>query len=242
MPALRAWKIHHKGETRYIKRELNKGVRALTKAQQRVCRWMSMDMLRPARVVWRMGEEQQRLEEFRARGILVPTIIEAGNDYLILSDIGPSLTQVMKSLTDEKQRLALAIKGLEQLKVIHGKGLCHGRPLLKDMTLMPGTNEIGTLDFEEDTLAVMSPEAARTRDYFLFFCSSARHLSNESLRALAQHVDWTAPNIDAVQLKRFLKLLAPLAWMVHHWTPLTQLSEIDSAARAILILKGALKR
>ncbi|MBL4767998.1 MAG: hypothetical protein JKY94_09835 [Rhodobacteraceae bacterium] len=115
-------------------------------------------------------DEATRLRAFRAASVRVPDVLEVTDKHIVLSDCGPQLLGILRETTDRHSRQKLLEKAMRNLADLHVQGLTHGRPHLKDMTLLEGN--IFLLDLEENPLAVMSLGAAQARDVWLLLASS----------------------------------------------------------------------
>lgn len=120
-----------------------------------------------------LAAETNRINIFKQNGILTPNILAQTDDMLILSSIGTDLPTVINNTPDINDRIALMKNAATALAGLHNQGIVHSRPYIRDMT-WNGT-QIGFLDLEEDSSAVMPFPAAQSRDIWLFLCSIARH-------------------------------------------------------------------
>ncbi|MCK0141921.1 hypothetical protein [Aliiroseovarius sp. F20344] len=84
---------------------------------------------------------------FANAGVPVPEIVAEGENFIVTTDCGPTLSHILvKQLgTDAERSEAFNAAGVELAKM-HAKGLTHGRPAVKDMC-WDGQN-IALLDFE----------------------------------------------------------------------------------------------
>ncbi|MFT5344072.1 MAG: hypothetical protein ACI9BH_003297, partial [Paracoccaceae bacterium] len=120
-----------------------------------------------------LRDEAARLKTFKAAAVRVPDVLEITDDHIVLSDCGPQLRGVLQDTTDRQDRQALLEMAVRNLADLHAQGLTHGRPHLKDMTLLGG--QIYLLDLEEDPLAVMQLGYAQARDIWLVLASSTEY-------------------------------------------------------------------
>lgn len=143
-------------------------------------------------------EEADRLKNFSALSVVVPEVLTVTNDSIILSDCGPHLRHVLKTTSDKQDVESLLKKATGNLAGLHAKGLVHGRPHLKDMTLKDD-GSVCLLDLEEDPLKVMSLEAAQARDIWLLLSSCAEFCDSplDDLQSLLTlYRDTITNNID----------------------------------------------
>lgn len=116
-------------------------------------------------------DEATRLKTFKAASVRVPDVLKTAEDHIILADCGPQLRRTLQATTDKQDRQKLLEKAMINLAGLHAKGLTHGRPHLKDMTLLDG--QIYLLDLEENPLSVMGLGYAQARDVWLLLASSS---------------------------------------------------------------------
>lgn len=136
--------------------------------------------LRPTTAAGGIGSlhaEAARLRRFAEAGVCVPEVLEETDTFITLSDCGPQLRGVLRETTDFEDRLKLLEQAMRTLAQLHNKGLAHGRPYLKDMTLKETAenlpSQIYLLDLEEDPTAIMKVESAQARDVWLLLSSCA---------------------------------------------------------------------
>lgn len=92
--------------------------------------------------------ERAALTLFRERGLHVPQVLARTETALLLSDTGPTLSDLLRRLSPgEPGRQQLAANAGEGLAVLHKRDLFHGRPALRDLTYTPEFG-LGFLDFE----------------------------------------------------------------------------------------------
>ncbi|MEB3702947.1 APH/ChoK domain-containing protein [Candidatus Bealeia paramacronuclearis] len=111
--------------------------------------------------------EVDRIHHLHAQDVFVPNILEKTSQWIVLSDLGPTLDSLMAlaSLEDKKK---LGIQAAGALAALHQKGQWHGRGEIRDMTLTT-SREIGFIDFEENPNGPLSVKQAR--DFLLFLFS-----------------------------------------------------------------------
>ncbi|WP_182084096.1 serine/threonine protein phosphatase [Aureimonas sp. ME7] len=116
------------------------------------------------------SRELRKYAAFRRAGIAVPEIVEADAHSLTIGDAGPSVEVLVKRLAQARDTAGqdeLLVRVAASLGAIHGAGLCHGRPHLRDVAA-PG-EEIVWFDFEEEPEATMPVADAQARDVWLLF-------------------------------------------------------------------------
>lgn len=115
-------------------------------------------------------QEAARLKAFAAASVRVPEVFEIADEHIVLSDCGPQLRHILQHSDDVSFKWQLLEKAMTNLAELHGHGLTHGRPHLKDMTLL--ADQIYLLDLEENPVAVMDLKYAQARDVWLLLASS----------------------------------------------------------------------
>lgn len=117
--------------------------------------------------------EQRRLQELHALGIRVPEVIAAGDDSLLLSDLGPTLASRLRA-ADPGLAQSLTGSAIDAVASVHERGAYLGQPLARNLTV-DGLGRVGFLDFEEDPGEVMSLADAQARDWLLFAAGISRY-------------------------------------------------------------------
>jgi tRNA A-37 threonylcarbamoyl transferase component Bud32 len=157
--------------------------------------------------------EARILRKLRGLGVLVPDVIDSGESWLAISDNGGILqTRIEEDLDagDIDQVKGHILDAANALARLHGSGLSHGAPLLRNMTIRDD-GDIGFIDFEEDPNARMPVVDAQARDVLLFIFSIQREFKKrpEWLRAGWQAYADAVGN-DAPQLKPLRKVIGLL--------------------------------
>ncbi len=125
--------------------------------------------------------EQRRLLELAARDVRVPSIIGEGETYLLLSDIGQTLSARLRTLLSQggrgsEQAHALVNAAARALAEVHARGGYIGQPLARNLTV-DEHGRIGFIDFEEDPGEIMSVQQAQIRDWLVFAAGTSRYFS-----------------------------------------------------------------
>lgn len=178
-------------------------------------------------------QEMQRLTYLKNHHICVPTVLDHTPHYLILSDLGPSFTDLLKEAMDP---LALLSKAALGIAALHQKGHYCSTGLLRDLTLF--RTNIGFLDAEEDLGTVMNISAAQTRNVLMFwlsavrYCRSAAQLEELIRLSLTQEPAVVLHHLQALTpLFRLLKGCSPFI----SWIGGRDLREAASLARALMM-------
>lgn len=152
--------------------------------------------------------ECSKMAAFRAAGFAVPEVIYRSGATLILSDVSPILTQQLFGAPEEEKRESLA-KLFSALGRVHGAGLVHGRPHLRDVSVQNG--EICFFDFEEAPETAMPLADAQARDLWLLMLPLVDWAPDEETRIVCLKT-WlaTAPSPAVLALIRFLGFCRPV--------------------------------
>lgn len=175
--------VEHEGRPAWRKRYGGGSRRLRLRLLDRVVLGLGVPVLRPpprhagdaARRV-----EQRRLQELRASGVNVPQVLEAGDGFLVLGDMGPTLAWRLKQVDPEGAGRLLAAAA-QAVAGVHAAGLYLGQPLARNITL-DATGRIGFLDFEEDPGEVLPIVQAQARDWLVFAAGVARHAPFDEVR------------------------------------------------------------
>lgn len=163
-----------------------------------------------------LESEAAVLRKLSALGVLVPDLIDVGENWIAIGDNGGILqTQIDEDLHkgDEGAVKSRVIDAGTALAGLHASGLAHGAPLLRNMTIRDD-GKIGFIDFEEDPNARMPIVDAQARDILLFVFSIQREFKKrpELLRAGWQaYVAAAGSNApQLVPLRKIIRLLRPV--------------------------------
>ncbi len=122
-----------------------------------------------------LQREAHRLNLLRDKGFPVPQVLLSRENYLVMTDIGPS---VKYWLTEagipalERQRVLMACAAA--LAELHQQNRWHGRPALRDLCW--DGKQIGFIDFEEDPHQYLSIDQCMARDVLIFVHGLYRYL------------------------------------------------------------------
>lgn len=215
-------RLHLEGERAWLK-QYGEDRRVLRlRAMDWVVRKLGVTPLRPPpRHIGAAGRdvEQRRLDELSQLDVHVPQVLGQGKDCLILSDLGQTLAQRLRSAAPGEAR-ALLVAAVSAIAQVHARGGYLGAPVARNLTV-DEDGRIGFLDFEEDPGEVMPLLQAQTRDWLVFTAGVARHapfdeieLSAILAQALRREPDILRDALGhAVDRLSFLK--ATTRWLGH---------------------------
>jgi tRNA A-37 threonylcarbamoyl transferase component Bud32 len=166
--------------------------------------------------------ERNALTDLARLGVPVPTIVAEGADYIVMTSGGPSLNTLLTQrwLTSEARVDAFRAAG-RALASMHNKGLCHGRPSLKDI-LWDG-QAVTFIDFERSSVS-RTTDRGPAMD-LLFFVHAG-------IRAGRGMTDEMAGAIDAYQTDDARGTWAAAQRIAAHWTWVTGLSRLLTLRRS----------
>lgn len=141
----------------------------------------------------RLGNEEQlhyeaeRLRTMRAQGQAVPEVVVVSDDHLIMQDVGPPLTQVMRTL-DPTGQAELVCRVAAELAEFHRRGHWHGGAQLRNHTQSDG--RLYRIDFEEPLDRTLSLPARQAMDLMLLVHSATaiKAFDGEQRRLLCRNL------------------------------------------------------
>lgn len=165
------------GRRAWIKRYSDEARRIRLWMLARVVSWLGLAALRPPPRgdAQRMRQtEERRIGELKADAVRVPDVLGGGEDFVLLSDLGQTLSQHLRkaSPSEAEQLITAAVRAIA---AVHARGAYLGQPLARNITV-DTEGRIGFLDFEEDPGEVMGLAEAQTRDWLIFSAGCARHV------------------------------------------------------------------
>jgi tRNA A-37 threonylcarbamoyl transferase component Bud32 len=210
-PYERILKLEHDGRLIWIKQYNESKVRTWHRIQRAVTSLIPIGIFKTTVSDFNsLTGEAIRLRKFREKDIPVPEVIYARPGLCAVYDVGGGFREKLRSIDNPNERLSLLKQATLNLANMHQAGLCHGRPLLKDMTWDNGV--IYFIDLEEDPLRVMSLAQAQARDIWLFLNGCVPFVSDgeDDLAILfgiyAEHMSADT----RAELKRLVRWLKPL--------------------------------
>ncbi|GHG66929.1 hypothetical protein GCM10010919_15190 [Alishewanella longhuensis] len=122
-----------------------------------------------------LEREAVRLKLMHVKGFRVPEVLLATPNYLVLSDVGPSLKYwLTKSTISVNERRHILLEAAAALAQLHQNRYWHGRPALRDLCW--DGKQIGFIDFEEDPHQMLSIDQCMVRDLLIFVHGLYRYL------------------------------------------------------------------
>lgn len=114
------------------------------------------------------GFERERaaLKFLAEKSVPVPLIAAEGDDFMVLTDVGPSLYHIVGNRsTPPSERTRALVAAAQALAKLHSKDIAHGRPAIRDLSFLNG--KISFLDFE-NFIPATATERRKFRDLLIF--------------------------------------------------------------------------
>ena len=175
--------------------------------------------------------EQEMIERLAALGVRVPEIIEAGEQGLVLSDLGPTLASRCRNADSPEEREALVESGMAAISDLHARGGHASQAFARNLTV--DAQGVGFIDLEEDPSRVMPLPAAQARDWLFFVHSTARYLREEPQRYLSLLVPRLRAEPQAVRVE-IMRAARAMSWLAMFAMPFGH--RAHQAAVAVQIL------
>lgn len=171
------------GRSAWLKRYSDEARRLRLWLLGRIVRWLGIAALLPPPRgdAERMRDtELRRIRQLQSEQVRVPQVLGEGEGYLLLSDLGETLSVRLRN-ADPETAEHLLTAAVQAIARVHRRGAYLGQPLARNITI-DSQGRIGFLDFEEDPGEVMSLGQAQTRDWLIFCAGAARHLPFDEQR------------------------------------------------------------
>lgn len=124
-----------------------------------------------------LAGEAKRLQLLGSLGFNVPRVLVASEEYLVLSDVGPSLKYwLTEAQPDTEQRREILLQAAAALAGLHQHNRWHGRPALRDLCW--DGKQISFIDFEENPHQQLSIDQCMVRDVLIFIHGLYRYLEH----------------------------------------------------------------
>lgn len=180
--------------------------------------------IKPSPKVDSHGAVERQLRKSKAflgARIPVPSIAFANSKLIVSRHAGQTALAKLDDLKLHGDRVGhgeLLARTMRLLAKLHSKGLCHGRPHLRDIFITG--EDLGVMDFDEEPEAVMPLAMAQARDVWLMSLSVADLAIEPSAseEALIQYrTNAPKETLDALdELMRFWHpLVSSISWTRH---------------------------
>ena len=189
-----------------------------------------------------LQRELKKAQDFRDAGFLTPQIMAVKHNIVAMKDAGTAFQEYLAPVAAKDADLydKLLCEWAGQYGKLHAKGLCHGRPHLRDIIFQ--NNQWIFLDFEEQPEDVMPLATAQARDLLLIFHVLSRKIRVESnlekaLLAYSKH----APREVLIALHKILQDIEPIIKLAKFLSKLHSGSDIKRFISATDFLKQNLE-
>ncbi|USO01111.1 MAG: hypothetical protein H6849_03340 [Alphaproteobacteria bacterium] len=216
-PTSSVCKITHEDKTYWVKRPESKKFAQSVVWRMRILQWLiPLRMLKPqvfTSPTALMNQEVSRLQTFHQAGISVPRLVYRAQNTLILTDVGMNVEILLRIDTSPDTRIRLLKKVVRAIKILHTKGLYHGRLLLKDVSYKNG--RVSFLDLGEAFCGHMDIYEAQARDILLFMYAALPFINNDH-KILQEILGYYGEYSDTVieKLRTTRRYLIPVYWLI----------------------------
>lgn len=158
-----------------------------------VARGLGLDVLRPVPNLGgeaAIATEARRLRDLAARGVLVPQLLAAQTDALLISDVGGENLLVRISAQAREGSLQHWQLGLEAIAQAHARGAYLSQAFARNMVIHEN-GDIAFIDFEDDPGDYLPVIACQCRDWLCYLQSSAWPIAENQLIPAAKII-WQA--------------------------------------------------
>jgi len=158
--------------------------------------------------------EVSHIKKVAVRGVLVPEVVAVNVGWILLSDIGMPLFDLVDQAPSVEEKEQFLTLGASSLSSLHNLDGWHGTGQLRDMTYRDG--QIGFIDFEENVGEAMRPAAAQARDLLRFLISAVRFDAGDGklLEKIVQAYEKNAPQAIWPEVRSLLRVLGVLAFLL----------------------------
>lgn len=224
------------GERVWIKPARHRTSRAWHLLHAAVARLLRLSLFRPP--VYRTGRDQiageaRRLAALAARGLPVPVVRAHFPDYLVLSDNGQSIHDMLFRL-DHGARLDLLAAALDFVLDVHRRGAWHGACQVRNITRRE--DGFGLIDFEDDMEGAAPLATLQARDIVQFMMSAARHLDRDQVSAIGALLGHAAKASSVDTRAELERLARRLRFLRHAARPMGMRLGRDGRDLAVLVL------
>ncbi|QLE85895.1 MULTISPECIES: serine/threonine protein phosphatase [Shewanella] len=182
-----------------------------------------------------LHKEIATLQSLAAKGAAVPQLVSHGSHYLVVADVGRTVTQwAYDPKTPKVQLQQVVVDSAIALAELHQLGLAHGRPALRDISWQDG--QVAFIDFEANQ-SQQDIHDQQVRDLLVYIHSLYRYIGEhedivdaaiEAYRQAQGETIWQAARVKmkAWQWANWIvaplkniggKDLRPIYWLLKHF-------------------------
>lgn len=165
-----------------------------------------------------LGNEADLLSRLAAAGLRAPTLLERGDHWLLMSELGQTTLDSRIRGADPVARLAYWQQGADYVQQVHRAGLYLSQAFARNL-VWSAEHGLGAIDFEDDPISVMSLTQAQIRDWLPFLFSTAIYFK-DGLPTLCAVVRDTLEQEDGAVRHGVYTALRRTAWLHSlRWLP-----------------------
>lgn len=165
-----------------------------------------------------IANEADRLTRLTAAGLRVPALLERGDHWLLMSDLGQTTLDSLIRGADPTARLAYWQQGAGYIQRVHRAGQYLSQAFARNL-VWAAEQGLGAIDFEDDPVIAMPLAQAQVRDWLPFLFSTAIYFK-DGLPALSATVRDALEQEDAAVRYGVYRALHRTAWLRSlRWLP-----------------------
>ena len=158
-----------------------------------------------------IGNEADRLNRLTAAGLRAPALLERGDHWLLMSDLGQTTLDSLIRGAGPAARLAYWRQGADYIRQVHRAGQYLSQAFARNL-VWSAEHGLGAIDFEDDPITAMPLAQAQVRDWLPFLFSTAIYFKN-GLPALCATVHDALEQEDAAVRHAVYTALRRTAWL-----------------------------
>jgi hypothetical protein len=184
----------------------------------RLLRQPSMQPVRPHGGAAGIRNEIDRITALTAAGLRVPRLLDHGEHWLLISDLGHvTLESLIRHAAAEAQ-LAYWQRGADYILQAHRAGQYLSQAFARNLVWSPD-HGLGAIDFEDDPIGAMPLVDAQIRDWLPYFFSTAI-IFKSRLPALCDAIQAVLLQEDAAVRDGVVDAMRRTAWLrALRWLP-----------------------
>lgn len=162
--------------------------------------------------------EIERLNALAAAGLNVPTLLDHGEHWLLISDLGHTTLESLIRHSEGEAQLAHWKRGADYLLQAHRAGQYLSQAFARNLVSSPDGG-LGAIDFEDDPIGAMPLAAAQVRDWLPYLFSTAIYFKTR-LPELCEATRAALAQEDAAVRDGVLRAMRRTAWLrALRWLP-----------------------
>lgn len=184
----------------------------------RLLRMPSMQPVRPHGGAAGIRNEIDRLTALASAGLRVPCLLDHGDHWLLISDLGHVTLESLIRHAEGEAQLAHWQRGADYILQAHRAGQYLSQAFARNLVWAPDAG-LGAIDFEDDPIGAMPLVHAQIRDWLPYFFSTAYHFRNR-LPVLCDAIRAVLAQEDAAVRDGVVRAMRRSAWLrALRWLP-----------------------